>query len=349
MTPPIPLSQWADEQGIPRRTAYNWAKNNQLPVPFRRTITGRIQVLVDEDDSSAGDQLHPFSEAYAEALNLPGDVYDGANYYSAVLDAWGRDLYDTVDAELRPAVLHLALPAACNRPKRDVFFRLADWLARVEPAAWYADTGFLQAAWMMRDRPVIKDADSFLHGWPTGAHSYEWRVQLDEVVDGYAEQNAARPDDEEPALELIAEYGLIALDTAGFAWRRESLRNALEPLSRERDGDKTVKVLGPDRGDLWDLKALLNEPMYSSVRPAARTTARLLCAQAGVDPADPAPADGHPVYELAYPACKAAVRAAIAPLVHAAQVREMEAFRLVALGKPFPELPTWLRPVDQEI
>ena len=211
--------------------------------------------------------MHPFSQAYAEALNLPAEVYTGANYYSPVLDAWGRDLYDTVDPDLRPAVLHLALPATCNRPKRDVFFRLADWLARVEPAAWYSDTGFLQAAWMMPDRPVITDADSYLHGWPTLAHSFEWRDQLDNVVDGYAEQNPARPDDEEPALGLIAEYGLIALDTAPFVWRRESMRRAVEPLARERAGDRTVEVLGPNKEDLWDLKALLNEPMYPASAP----------------------------------------------------------------------------------
>jgi hypothetical protein len=36
------------------------------------------------------------------------------------------------------------------------------------------------------------------------------------------------------------------------------MRNAIDPLARERGGDRTVKVLGPDRGDLWDLKALLN-------------------------------------------------------------------------------------------
>jgi hypothetical protein len=348
MTPPIPLSQWAEQNGVPRRTAYNWAKNGKLPVPFHRTITGRVMVLTD-DDQDHGDRLHPFSQAYAEALNLPGDVYDGATYYSPVLDAWGRDLYDSVDPDLRPAVLNLAIPAACNRPKRDVFFRLGDWLGRVEPAAWYAETGFLKAAWMLRDRPVIKDADSFLQGWPTGAHSFEWRDQLDDVVEEYAEQNAARYDDSEPAVETLAEYGLVALDNAAFVWRRESMRNAVDPLSRERDGDRTVKVLGPERGDLWDLKALLNEPMYTTVRPLARATARMLCTQSGIAPDDPSPADGHPVYDLAYGACKAAVRAAIAPLVHSAHVREMEAFRLVALGKPFPELPTWLRPVDQEI
>lgn len=42
-------------------------------------------------------------------------------------------------------------------------FRLADWLARVEPAAWYAETGFLKAAWMLRDRLVISNS-----GTPTG-------------------------------------------------------------------------------------------------------------------------------------------------------------------------------------
>ncbi|TCC34942.1 hypothetical protein E0H50_13710 [Kribbella sindirgiensis] len=313
-------------------------KNGKLPVPFHRTITGRVMVLTDDEQQDKGDRVHPFSQAYAEALNLPAEVYSGATYYSPLLDAWGRDLYDSVDVDLRPAALHLAIPAACNRPKRDVFFRLADWLGRVEPAAWYVDTGFLEAAKMFPGRPVIVDADSFLRGWPTGAHSFEWRDRLDKVVDEYADQSAARYDDAEPAVEMLAEYGLVALDTAGFVWRRESMRNALDPLSRERDGDRTLQVHGPDRGDLWDLKALLNEPMYTSVRPLARATARMLCAQSGIAPDDPAPADGHPVYELGYGACKAAVRAAIAPLVHAAHVREMEAFRLVALGKSFPEL-----------
>jgi hypothetical protein len=42
------------------------------------------------------------------------------------------------------------------------------------------------------------------------------------------------------------------------------MRNAIDPLARERGGDRTVKVLGPDRGDLWDLKALLNEAAPTS-------------------------------------------------------------------------------------
>ncbi len=318
-------------------------------MPFRKTITGRIQVLVDDEDDERGGQLHPFSQAYAEALNLPAGVYDGDHYYSEVLDVWGRDLYDAVDAELRPAVLHLAIPAACNRPKRDVLFRLGDWLGRVEPAAWYAETGFMKAAWEFRERPVINDADSFMHGWPTGAHSYQWRDHLDDVVREYADQAAARYDDAEPAVETLAEYGLIALDNVGFAWRRESLRRAFRSLGRERSSDRTEQILGPDAEDLWDLKALLNEPMYTRSRPAARDMARMICAQSGVAADEPAPADGHPVYEIGYPACKAAVRAAIAPYVNSGHVREMEAFRRIALGKPFPEIQTWLRPVEQDL
>ncbi len=51
---PTPLSQWADEKnGIPRRTAYNWAKSGKLNVPLRRTLTGRLMVLDDSEPADA--------------------------------------------------------------------------------------------------------------------------------------------------------------------------------------------------------------------------------------------------------------------------------------------------------
>src|SRR6266566_1396507 len=66
---PTPLSEWADANGVPRRTAYNWAKSGKLNVPLRRTVTGRLLVL--DDDEPAGLPEHPFAQAYAEALGLP--------------------------------------------------------------------------------------------------------------------------------------------------------------------------------------------------------------------------------------------------------------------------------------
>ncbi len=272
--------------------------------------------------------IHPFSQAYSAALTA-------ATNYSAVLDAWGRDLFDAVDPGLRGAVLQLATAAACDRCKDDVFFRLADWLGRVEPVAWYAATGFLQAAWLLHDRPVIKDCVSFRHGWPTGAHSSEWRDQIDQVVDEDAGQELVEGD-AEPAVEALVESGLFALDHATFAWRRESLRNVIDSLSCKQ---------GPDRGDLWDLEELLNEPLQATVRSFARTSARTLCAQFGIAPDAPAP-DDHPVYDAGVGVCNAAVRAAIMPLLHAAHLRELEAFRIIALGQPFPDPPTWLRPIS---
>lgn len=229
--------------------------------------------------------------------------------------------------------------------EEDVFFRLADWLGRVEPVVWYSETGFLQAAWMLRDRPTIEDAASFLHGWPTGAYSSEWRDQLDHVVDEDAGQNPVR-DDAEPAVEALVECGLFALDRAAFVWRRESMRNIIDNLSRVHGVDPSVQTVGPDRGDMWDLEELLNEPLQATVRSFARTTARRLCAQFGIAPDTPAP-DGHPVYEVGVGVCNAAVMAAVMPLVHSAHLREMEAFRLIALGQPLPEPPTWLRPIGE--
>ncbi|MFC9689065.1 hypothetical protein ACFTSF_11035 [Kribbella sp. NPDC056951] len=306
------------------------------PALPRDPAAHRNGLTTDATRSGRG-RLHPFSQAYTEALNVGADAYTDAPYYSPVLDAWGRDLYDGVDPRLRAAVLHLATAAASSRPKEDVFFRLADWLGRVEPVVWYSETGFLQAAWMLRDRPVIEDSGSFLRGWPTGAYSREWRDQLDHLVDEDAGRDAAR-EDAEPAVEALVESGLFALDRAAFIWRRESMRNVIDSLSR-------VHGAGPDRGDMWDLEELLNEPLQAAVRSVARTTARTLCAQFGVALHSPAP-DAHPVYEVGVGVCNAAVMAAVMPLVHAAHLRELDAFRLIATGQPFPEPPIWLRPIE---
>src|SRR5205809_1072419 len=163
---PISLSQWADQNGSPRRTAYNWAKSGRLNVPIHRTLTGRLVVL--DDDAEDGQEAHPFVAAYAEALGLPVDTHTRDNRHSPVLDAWGVDLYEAVADDLRPLVLQLALAAACARTKRDVWWRLADWLGRVELADWYTSTGFPQVAALVHDRGQITDQESFLDWWPTG-------------------------------------------------------------------------------------------------------------------------------------------------------------------------------------
>ena len=55
---------------------------------------------------------------------------------------------------------------------------------------------------------------------------------------------------------------------------------------------------------------------------------------AGWDPATPAPPDSHPLMEFGHMACAHAARTAVAPLEHAALVREMRAFRRIAYGQP---------------
>lgn len=115
---PTPLSQWADANGVPRRTAYNWAKSGKLNVPLHRTLTGRLMVLDDDDPGDLS--VHPFAAAYAEALGLAPPDHTRDNDHSQVLEAWGISLYDAVADDLRPAVLQLALAAACRRRKTDV-------------------------------------------------------------------------------------------------------------------------------------------------------------------------------------------------------------------------------------
>lgn len=330
MTPPKPLSEWADEQGIPRRTAYNWAKSGKLNVPLRRTMTGRLLVLDDDDQTDI--DVHPFVAAYAEALNLAVGTHAHDNYYSPVLEFWGSDLYDAVDVDLRPVVLQLALAAACRRVKRDALVRLADWLGRVELADWYEDTGFTEAAEMVRPRHEIVDAKTFYNWWPTGVASHDFWMGLDTAVKKQAEQ-AGIDDGGDGAAEALAENGLMGLDNLPIAARRDRFRLGVDGFVE--DHTKSSTNIGPDRGDLWDLKGLYADPMWALARSLSRSTARTMCEITGWDPDGPSPVDGHPLYEAGYPACKAAAVAALTPYVHRAHLREIEAFRLIAMGKPF--------------
>lgn len=328
---PIPLSQWADSQGIPRRTAYNWAKTGKLNVPIHRTLSGRLVVLDDEDTESAN--AHPFVAAYAEALGSSVGTHVRDNYHSPILELWGVSLYDSVDPELRSTVLHLALTAACRRVKRDVGFRLADWLGRVELADWYQAAGFDVQAAAVRTRPAIDDAESFLKFWPTGVASFQWRNELDT---GVRESLVARGlwncgDD---AAGALAENSLVLLK-APIAIRRDKFRHDLDHEARTRSSDRDVVIHGPDKDDLWDLRALYGDVLFALARPTARRTALVMCDLVGWDPDGPTPADGHPFHEIGFPACGRATNAALAPHLHAAHMREIDAFRRAALGKPF--------------
>jgi hypothetical protein len=203
---PIPLSQWADRNGIPRRTAYNWAKNGKLNVPIHRTLTGRLVVL-DDDDQSDG-EAHPFVAAYAEALSLPVGTHLGDLHHSPVLEAWGSDLYDTVADDLRPVVLQLALTAACARPKRDAWWRLADWLGRVELADWYTATGFRQVAAMIDNREPITDQESYLDWWPCGVGSHQFWQDFDAAAIQAAKDAELGPPEGNNAVAWLSENSL---------------------------------------------------------------------------------------------------------------------------------------------
>jgi hypothetical protein len=333
LMPPIPLSQWADQQGIPRRTAYNWAKSGKLKIPLHRTLTGRLMVLDDDDATDV--EVHPFVTAYAEALNLPVGTHTGDMYYSEVLEAWGVNLYEAVDSDLRPTVLHLAMAAACGRPKRDTLFRIADWLGRVELADWYESAGLLQPAAMVRERQQINSGDSFYDWWPTGVASFQWRNELDKAVGQGIEAAGSKYIHMGGAVESLAEQGVGALENVQIAIRRDKFRLMLDRHARVRTGDKAVTILGPDRGELWDIRALYGDPMWALGRPAARRTAAFMCQLVGWDVDAPMPADGHPLREIGGLACQRAAEAALTPHVHDAHMREIDAFRRIALGKPF--------------
>ena len=330
---PIPLSQWADRNGIPRRTAYNWAKSGKLNVPVHRTLTGRLVVLDDSDEDTQN--AHPFVTAYAEALSLPVGTHIEDFHYSSTLEAWGADLYDAVADDLRPVVLQLAVPAASSRVKRDAWWRLADWLGRVELADWFTATGFPQIAALFADRGEITDKESYLDWWPCGVGSFDfWRDFDDAVTAAVKNAGLATPDDN-GAVAALAESALT--DRPAIAGRRDSLRNRLDKLaSAELPGAPAPKM--PDRSDLWGLRAMYAEPMWAIARPYARRTAQEICALIGWDPQSPAPPAGHPLHEVGYPACLHASEAALVPYVHDAHIREIEAFRRIALGKPFDPL-----------
>jgi hypothetical protein len=90
----------------------------------------------------------------------------------------------------------------------------------------------------------------------------------------------------------------------------------------------------PDAGKMWDLRALHAEPMWAIARPMTRHTAQVICDLIGWDSDSPPPPAGHPLGEVGFSACTHAARVALAPQEHAAHLREIDAFRRIALGKP---------------
>jgi hypothetical protein len=77
--------------------------------------------------------------------------------------------------------------------------------------------------------------------------------------------------------------------------------------------------------------------MWAVARPATRQTAEAACELVGWDPANPAPPDTHPLLEIGHAACSHAAYTAIAPLEHAALLRETRAFRRIVYGLPLDD------------
>jgi hypothetical protein len=205
--------------------------------------------------------------------------------------------------------------------------RFADWISRVELADWYDATGLPEAAAMVRSRPAITGHETFFEYWPTGAHSFEWRTELDALVQRLLEaRDTARPDS--GAAEYLAGNGVTGIDLVKIAGRRENLRNAIAAVTAGQPPEFPL----PDRGELWDLRAIYADPMWGLALPATRQTATVICELTGWDPRTPPPPHGHPLHEIGFPACTQAAYAALVPLEHAAHLREIRAFRRVALG-----------------
>jgi hypothetical protein len=285
-------------------------------------------MVLEEEDSP---DVHPFVTVYAEALRVSVDLRSRHMDYSPVLEEWGMSLYDAVADDLRPVVLQLAGSAACGRPKRDVAAKFCDWVGRVELADWYDSLGLPNAAVMVREHGQITDEQSFLSYWPVGIGSFEWRQELDKLVEEQLRKRGLLNDRQGGAAEALAENGLIGLDNLAIAGRRESLRNAAQKLGDHTSDHEPL----PERGDLWDLKALYSDPMWAAARPATRETARTICDLVGWDPESPSPPTGHPLHEVGFRACCHAAYVALAPYEHSSQMREIDAFRRIALGKPF--------------
>jgi hypothetical protein len=291
--------------------------------------------LVVLDDSDVSQDAPAFVVAYAEALGSRAGGHVGDRRYSPVLEAWGVDLYDAVSDDLRPLVLRLALEAACGRSKIDVWWRLADWLGRVELTDWYTATGFPEVAALLRDRGEITDEDSFNASWPTGIPAFEFSGEFYSAAEAAVEAAglAIRLDDDSAADEL-AEFGLIGLDDFALAPRRAEFRRRLSDLAgfTTANGDRIPEL--PNAGDLWDLSHLYLPPMYALARPYTRRTATEVCAIVGVDPAGPPPAPGHFLREIGMPVCTHTASSALQPQLHDAHIREIRAFRRIALGQP---------------
>jgi len=161
----------------------------------------------------------------------------------------------------------------------------------------------------------------------------QWRTTFDQVVVAEAADTGRGPV-HGGAVDYLTEDGLIGCDHSTLPGRRHSLLNAIGGLSEPARHERTPLHVPIGGLDLRQLRALYAEPMFAVARPVTRRTAITVCATIGWDPDSPMAPEGHPLFEVGHYVGTHAAQVALLPYEHAAHLREIEAFRRVALGQP---------------
>jgi hypothetical protein len=332
------LSRWADEHGIARRTAYDRFHKGQLEVRATRLPSGAIVVL---DDDDPGEQVHPFTAAYASTLHLPVQKVAGDLSYSPLLDAWGCSLYEAVRPELRPLVVGLAGSAAAHYrgAQEQIGWRLLDFIAHVDLPAWYRGAGQLEAAEMLEARGEISDQETFNRLWPTVVFSHQWRDELDEAAAKVrrAAQTAPAP----AAVAALANQRFGIESTTVLVQRmagqsRSTSQGILDGRLRQAlEGNLDLPDGREVRLNLWDLRACYSDSMATIGVTACRQAAHAACRVAGWELEASAPPSSHDAFRIAFEAVTAAEEASLSPHLTASHLREVVAFHCIATGQAF--------------
>ena len=140
------LREWAVSQGIHYQTAWTWVRDDNMPVPFRRTPTGTILVDVPEQDAAGRTVLYARVSSHDQRGDLHRQVarlLEWATAQQSSVDEVVTEVGSGVDGKRRRFARLLADPTATT-----IVVEHRDRLGRF-------GVGYLEAALAAQGRRIL--------------------------------------------------------------------------------------------------------------------------------------------------------------------------------------------------
>ncbi len=319
------IPEWAEQNGVPVRTAYHRARHGTLGVPVL-SLGGRYRVL----DDPAGDGEQMVRTLWADITDVPLDRLDRASHFSPQLAAWLGSLADrTAGTDLLPLVLRQVEACAAGRAKDagEAAWRYLDWLLRVDVPSWYALVPGPDYDWIVSEltaAPPLASWREFRSRFGEDSAT-DLGVFVGDVVERASRGHARSAGfAHEITLEALPEpHGALMLPLTVNDVRLHVVLGAATSID---SFDHIVRNLAGCY--VPPLRQLLYRPLLAAAHVVAETYGWPALA-----PMPPAAASD--VITAAHTTLRLLAQQQVAPLIVSGYVRELEAIRRVALGQEF--------------